>query len=128
MDMQGSGQLGANANFQEELSSPVAAEAEKVEIDLVEISGAIKWFDVAKGYGFVVPDDGSADVLLHVTTLRRSGFQSAQEGARIVCEAQQRSKGLQVFRVIAMDEFDGDSSVALRRRPHACAGHPGRRL
>ena len=95
----------AKSNFQEELGAPSAlSEGEKVELDLVEVAGAIKWFDVAKGYGFVVPDDGTGDVLLHVTTLRRSGFQSAQEGARVVCEAQRRAKGMQVFRVVAMDE------------------------
>jgi CspA family cold shock protein len=68
------------------------------------VSGYIKWFDVAKGYGFVVPDDGSSDILLHVTILRRSGFQTAFEGSRVVCEAHRREKGMQVFRVIAMDE------------------------
>ena len=51
-----------------------------------------------------MPDDGSGDVLLHVTILRRSGFQTAYEGARIVCEVLQRSKGLQAFRIISMDE------------------------
>ena len=71
---------------------------------LVEISGAIKWFDVAKGYGFVVPDDLSfGDVLLHVTCLRRDGFQTAQEGARVVCEIREGDRGMQVFRVISMD-------------------------
>jgi CspA family cold shock protein len=71
---------------------------------LVEISGAIKWFDVAKGYGFILPDEGaSGDVLLHVTCLRRDGFQTAYEGARIVCEVLDRPKGLQAFRVISLD-------------------------
>jgi CspA family cold shock protein len=73
-------------------------------VDLIEISGRIKWFDVSKGYGFIVPDDGGADVLLHVTVLRRDGFQSAPEGARVVCEVQRRAKGQQVFRLISMDE------------------------
>jgi CspA family cold shock protein len=73
-------------------------------VDLVEISGRIKWFDVSKGYGFIIPDDQGADVLLHVTVLRRDGFQTAYEGARIVCEAQKRAKGLQVFRIVSMDE------------------------
>jgi cold shock protein len=71
---------------------------------LVEVTGAIKWFDVSKGFGFIVPDDGGADVLLHVTCLRRDGFQTAYEGARIVCEATQRARGLQAFRVLSMDE------------------------
>lgn len=53
--------------------------------DIIEVSGHIKWFDVAKGYGFIVPDQpGLNDILLHVTSLRRDGFQTALEGARIV--------------------------------------------
>lgn len=71
---------------------------------VVEVTGVIKWFDVAKGYGFIVPDNGMADVLLHVTCLRRDGFQTAYEGARIVCEALARPKGLQAFRIVSMDE------------------------
>ena len=41
---------------------------------VIELSGVIKWFDVSKGYGFIVPDNGGADILLHVTCLRRDGF------------------------------------------------------
>src|SRR3989304_5744675 len=71
---------------------------------LVEITGFIKWFDVSKGYGFIVPDNGMTDVLLHVTCLRRDGFQTAYEGARVVVEALERPKGMQAFRVVTMDE------------------------
>jgi cold shock protein len=71
---------------------------------VIEMAGVIKWFDVAKGYGFIVPDNGMADVLLHVTCLRRDGYQTAYEGARVVCEVLARPKGLQAFRVISMDE------------------------
>ena len=71
---------------------------------LIELAGVIKWFDVAKGFGFIVPDNGMPDVLLHVTCLRRDGYQTAYEGARVVCEVLQRPKGLQAFRVISMDE------------------------
>ncbi|MER8825772.1 CspA family cold shock protein [Mesorhizobium sp. M0938] len=72
--------------------------------DLVEIAGAIKWFDVAKGYGFILPDDGaSGDILLHVTCLRKDGFQTALEGARVVCLVKHGERGLQAFRVLSMD-------------------------
>jgi len=73
-------------------------------VDIVVVAGAVKWFDVVKGYGFIVPDGGGADVLLHVTVLRRDGFQTAHEGARIVCEALERSRGLQAFRILSMDD------------------------
>jgi CspA family cold shock protein len=72
--------------------------------EVIEVSGAIKWFDVAKGFGFVVPDEeGLGDVMLHVTCLRRDGYQTALEGARIVCQARQGDRGLQAFHVISMD-------------------------
>ena len=73
-------------------------------LDTIEISGSIKWFDAGKGFGFIVPDNGMADVLLHVTCLRRDGYQTAYEGARIVVEALNRPGGLQAFRIISMDE------------------------
>lgn len=67
--------------------------------DLIEISGAIKWFDVAKGFGFIVPDNpGTGDVLLHVSCLRRDGHQTALTGARVVCLIRQGDKGMQAFR------------------------------
>ncbi|HEY6995146.1 MAG TPA: cold-shock protein [Xanthobacteraceae bacterium] len=71
---------------------------------VIELTGVIKWFDVSKGYGFVVPDNGMPDILLHVTCLRRDGFQVAYEGARVVVEVLQRPRGLQAFRVLSMDE------------------------
>jgi len=78
--------------------------AEESAVDTIEITGLIKWFDVSKGYGFIVPDNGMPDVLLHVTCLRRDGFQIAYEGARVVVEAVPRAKGLQAFRILSMDE------------------------
>lgn len=75
----------------------------EIPVDIEVVAGSIKWFDVSKGYGFIVPDDGTNDILLHVTTLRRDGFLTAMEGARIVCEVTRQSKGLQAFRVLSMD-------------------------
>jgi cold shock protein len=91
-------------------------------VGLVEIAGRVKWFDAAKGYGFILPDDGAADVLIHVTVLRRDGFTSLREGARVVAEAQRRERGLQVFRVLAITEPDPASAPDLpppRTRAHA---------
>jgi CspA family cold shock protein len=73
-------------------------------VSIIELTGVIKWFDVAKGFGFIVPDNGLPDVLLHVTCLRRDGYQAAHEGARVVCEVLQRDKGLQALRILSMDE------------------------
>jgi cold shock protein len=76
---------------------------ESAAVDVVEVAGVIKWFDVAKGYGFVVPDNGLPDALLHVSCLRRGGYPTAYEGSRVVCEVLDRPKGLQVFRILSMD-------------------------
>ncbi len=77
---------------------------ESDETGVVEVSGAIKWFDVAKGYGFIIPDEAAlGDVLLHVTCLRKDGFQTALEGARVVCLARQGDRGMQAFKVMSMD-------------------------
>ncbi|WP_299470951.1 cold-shock protein [uncultured Roseibium sp.] len=78
--------------------------ADDVAVDVFEIAGTIKWFDVGKGYGFIVPDSGDSDILLHVTCLRRDGYQTAYEGARVVCEVLDRPRGLQAFRILSMDE------------------------
>ena len=87
--------------------------------ELVEIAGAIKWFDVAKGYGFILPDDGvSGDVLLHVTCLRRDGFQTALEGARVLCLAKQGERGLQAFRVLSMDVSTAIHPAEQEQRTH----------
>ncbi len=70
----------------------------------VEVSGTVKWFDTVKGYGFIVPTDGSGDVLLHLSCLKQSGFETAHEGAKIICEAVKRPKGMQALRIVDMDE------------------------
>src|SRR3954471_8107954 len=77
---------------------------EATSANLIELTGVIKWFDVSKGFGFIVPDNGLPDILLHVTCLRRDGYQVAYKGARVVCEVLQRPRGLQAFRVVSMDE------------------------
>ncbi len=99
--------MGEKASFtgrDERLDDALKRDSGGDAADLVEIAGAIKWFDVAKGYGFILPDDGSyGDILLHVTCLRKDGFQTALEGARVVCLVKQGDRGLQAFRVLSMD-------------------------
>ena len=86
---------------------------------LVEIHGSIKWFDIGKGFGFIVPDEAeTGDILLHVSTLRRDGFQSAYEGARIHCEIKRTEKGFQAFRILSMEEGGPNLSDEQRPRTH----------
>src|SRR5918998_1356188 len=83
---------GENSSFDHGRREDTHAASDESSLDLVQVSGHIKWFDVAKGFGFIVPDNGLPDILLHVTCLRRDGYQAANEGARIVVEAVQRPR------------------------------------
>ncbi len=89
----------------------------------IRIAGRVKWFDPGKGYGFIVPDDPGMtdlkDVLLHISSLRDSGRDSAAEGAPISCDCVRRPKGWQV--VAIHDLGDGDPALTLPRR----AAHDG---
>lgn len=86
-------------------STASLVEADRSEkAETIEVHGHIKWYDPSKGYGFIVPNNGLPDVLLHVTCLRASGYQTAPEGATVHCQAKPGSKGMQAFRVLSMDE------------------------
>jgi CspA family cold shock protein len=90
----------------------------------VRISGRVKWFDPGKGYGFIVPDDptqtGLKDVLLHVTSLRQAGRESALEGSMIHCEVVKRPKGWQVSEIHELDE---SSAAPMAPRPARFEGN-----
>lgn len=49
-------------------------------------TGTVKWFDPAKGFGFIQPEDGSKDVFVHVSAVERSGLGSLTEGQRVSFE------------------------------------------
>jgi CspA family cold shock protein len=98
------GEKASLARYQEFTDETLAGSESADSAGLAEVSGAIKWFDVAKGYGFILPDGGKVgDILVHVTCLRRDGFQTALEGARVVCLVKRGDRGLQAFRVLSMD-------------------------
>jgi len=88
------------------------------DLEVFEIAGTIKWFDASKGYGFIIPDNGLHDVLLHVTCLRAGGYQTAYEGARVHCEVLKRDKGMQAFRILSMDESTAIHPSQLPQRTH----------
>ena len=56
-------------------------------------TGKIKWFNDAKGFGFVTPDDGSKDVFVHFSAIQGDGFKSLAEGDRIEFDVQPSDKG-----------------------------------
>jgi cold shock protein len=64
--------------------------------------GVVKWFDPAKGFGFIVADDGGPDILLHVNALRNFGQSSVSDRAGIEVSVQQTERGLQAVEVFAV--------------------------
>lgn len=76
--------------------------------ETVRVIGRVKWFDSAKGYGFIIPESTSdaaltGDVMVHVTCLRDFGESYADEAARIVCDAVRGERGWQAVNVIEME-------------------------
>ena len=85
--------------------------------EAARLSGKIKWFNRSKGFGFIVPDDGTSDVFLPLAVLERSGFGEAPDGASITFEWVQGPKGRAATQVL-----DLDASTATPRAPRERGG------
>ncbi len=62
-------------------------------------TGTVKWFNEAKGYGFITPEDGSKDLFVHFSNIQAQGFKTLQEGAKVEYEARQGQKGPEAINV-----------------------------
>jgi CspA family cold shock protein len=63
------------------------------------VTGKVKWFNDAKGFGFITPDGGGADVFAHFSQISSSGFKSLQEGQSVSFEVTQGAKGAQASNI-----------------------------
>lgn len=62
-------------------------------------TGTVKWFNAEKGFGFIAPDDGSADVFAHYSAINSNGYRSLDENAKVEYETQQGPKGPQAANI-----------------------------
>ncbi len=71
--------------------------------EVLAISGAVKWFDALRGFGFMVGDGDTGDVLIHFSVLRDHDRRALPEGARLVCDVVRRERGLQARAIRSID-------------------------
>jgi len=64
-------------------------------------TGTVKWFNESKGFGFISPADGSADVFVHFSAIAASGFRTLAEGQQVSFDVERGPKGLQATNVTA---------------------------
>lgn len=62
-------------------------------------TGTVKWFNAEKGFGFIAPDDGSADVFAHFSAINANGYRSLDENDKVEYEVQQGPKGPQAANI-----------------------------
>jgi cold shock CspA family protein len=96
------------------LPSAPAMAVPSLASDVIRISGRVKWFDVMRGYGFIVPDNGLPDILLHLSCVKRCGLDVPIEGTRLTCEVVLRQKGYQCLSV-ALSPIENDSEESSLR-------------
>ncbi|WP_204768071.1 transcription antiterminator/RNA stability regulator CspE [Lentzea nigeriaca] len=65
-------------------------------------TGTVKWFNAEKGFGFIAPDDGSADVFVHYSEIQSKGFRSLEENQKVEFEVGQGQKGPQAQKVVPL--------------------------
>ena len=82
----------------------------------LSLSGILKWFDVTRGFGFLVADDPAiGDILIHFSILQAHGRRSLPEGARVTCLAVRRERGMQASEILSID-LSGAVEVESRGR------------
>jgi cold shock protein len=64
------------------------------------VTGTVKWFNGAKGYGFIAPDDGGEDVFVHFSAIQSEGYRNLDEGDRVEYTVEDGKKGLQATNVV----------------------------
>lgn len=88
-----------------------------------DVSAVVKWFNRAKGFGFVQPSDGSPDAFLHISVLEQIGHDELPEGATIVCDIADGNKGPQVAAIQNVDSSTASPTSGGASRGPAPGGY-----
>jgi len=67
--------------------------------DNQKLSGTVKWFNDAKGFGFITPDNGGEDLFAHFSSIQMNGFKTLKEGQKVLYEVAQGPKGKQALNI-----------------------------
>jgi CspA family cold shock protein len=66
-----------------------------------KLTGTVKWFNDAKGFGFITPDNGGEDLFAHFSSIQMNGFKTLKEGQKVAFEIAQGPKGKQALNITA---------------------------
>ena len=83
--------------------SDAAPRPEPAPEELLHLTGAVKWFDASRGFGFIVCDEAQGDVLIHFSVLKEHDRRSLPEGAWVECLVAEQERGLQARKVLSID-------------------------
>jgi cold shock protein len=99
---------------------------------LVQVSGTVKWFDATRGFGFIVSDQASGDILVHFSVLKEHDRRSLPEGALVECLVAEQERGLQARKILTIDlsqaivpELTRPSGGAVRTDPASLLDEAG---
>lgn len=92
----------------------------------VQLRALVKWFDPAKGFGFVAPQDGTGDAFLHISVLNRAGLHEIADGTELLCRVVPGGKGPQVAAILEV--LSAGTSAGHRASRHDAASAPEEEL
>ena len=81
------------------------------------VRALVNWYVPTKGYGFLTPLDGSADLFCHAAVVKASGYPALPRGAAVTCEVMRGERGPQVSRIVSVEAVDENDDDAVNGRP-----------
>ena len=85
--------------------------------------GKVKWFNNAKGYGFILPDDGGDDLFVHYSAIEMEGYKTLKAGQSVAFDVVEGPKGLHAVNIQSTGEVEPDEEHAAGEDLQAVAGH-----